>query len=500
MSSHRTFCLSVVWAVALFVAVAGQKTENENHDTTNAALISTFLDAWTRTVPLIFLFHLLLFSWSVLTNSFAVHFWASSFVALFVFRYVRTIVNTIAYFRLKPILPVENPTYKNKDVTVIIPTVEPTADTFKECLERVIANAPAQILIATVGKPHVDAARALSDQLNTENKTKVVVISIDKPSKREQIQAAVLYAKEYFQQKVYMSCDDTVFWPETQVEYTIAPFEKPKVGIVSTCKRVRREDGPVSWAGFCNLLGVFRLERTNFDLAATWAIDGGMSCVSGRTCAIRSCIFEDPEFLHAYTNEYIFWGTIGPLNAGDDKFVTRWIYQKGWEIAHQKCPEAQIETILGVKGGAWRFWGQCLRWARTSARDNPKMIFRDGLWRTYPWLTYSVLFTSFFNYSLITDPLLFFLLNRALTDASFAQAVAFFTKHPYIVLTSWVLAAKFVRPSSHYWRNPRDLVYAPGVILFGYSHSVIKAWALLTCWDIAWGTRAGVDDASKKKE
>ncbi|KAK7539600.1 nucleotide-diphospho-sugar transferase [Phyllosticta citribraziliensis] len=500
MLSQRTFCLSVVWAVALFVAVAGQKTENDNHDGTSAAVVSTFLDAWTRPVPLIFFFHLFLFSWSVLTSSFSIHFWASSFVALLVFRYFRTILNSVAYIRLKPTLPVENPKYTNKDVTAIIPTVEPTAATFTECLERIIANAPAQILIVTVGQDNVDSATALSDSLNTENKTRITSISIAKPSKREQIKAAVLYAQTHFRTELIITCDDTVFWPTTLVEYIIAPFERVKVGIVGTSKRVRRNDGPVNWAGFWNLLGVFRLERTNFDLAATWAIDGGMSCVSGRTCAIRSCIFEDPEFLQAYTNEYIFWGRVGPLNAGDDKFVTRWMYKKGWEIAHQKCPEATIETILGVKGGASRYINQCLRWARTSARDNPKMIFREGLWRTHPWLTYSVLFTSFFNYSLFTDPFLFFLLNRALTDASFAQVVTIFTDHPYVVLGLWMLAAKFVRPASHYWRNPRDLIYTPGVILFGYFHSLIKLWALLTCWDIAWGTRAGVDDAAKKKD
>ena len=29
----------------------------------------------------------------------------------------------------------------------------------------------------------------------------------------------------------------------------------------------------------------------------------------------------------------------------------------------------------------------------------------------------------------------------------------------------------------------------PGYILFGYFHSVIKVWALLTFWNVKWGSR-----------
>ncbi|KAK8188059.1 glycosyltransferase like family 2-domain-containing protein [Phyllosticta capitalensis] len=495
MLGRLTILFLVLATLGLFVAVAGHKTEHDANDAPNTGdIVSTFLTSWTRPVPLFFLFRLGLIGWSIFTDSFSAHFWASAFVWLFVFRYLRTVVNTIGYIRLKPIMPAENPKYTNNDVTVIVPTVEPTAGTFVECLQKIIANIPAQIFIVTVGEDNVNAAKSLGERLNADNKVKIEVLSVPKPSKREQVVAAVGHVDT----ELIVSCDDTVFWPSTLIKYIIAPFEKASVGLIGTCKRVRRNDLPFGMASFLNLLGVFRLERTNFDLAATYSIDGGMSCVSGRTCAIRTSIMRDPEFQHAFLNEYIFWGRFGPLNAGDDKFVTRWLYKKGWEVAHQKCPEAQIQTILGVVGGFDRFQNQCLRWARTSARDNPKMMFRDNVWISYPWLAYSVLFTSFFNYSLFFDPLIITIFWFALADVSFASAVATITARPMLALVLWMLAAKFVRLAPHYSRHPSDLRYAPGIILFGYWHSLIKLAAFFTQHKIEWGTRAGVDAAAKK--
>lgn len=58
----------------------------------------------------------------------------------------------------------------------------------------------------------------------------------------------------------------------------------------------------------------------------------------------------------------------------------------------------------------------------------------------------------------------------------------------------------------HFRRHPEDLVFFPGQVLFGYFHSLIKLWALLTFFDVAWGTRdlakveAGGDGLDGKDE
>lgn len=408
--------------------------------------------------------------------------WLHLFVFLFLFRYVRLVVHIIAYnrFKAKPVR--ENPTFTVKDVTVIIPTVEPRGEAFEECIHRVLANGPARILVVTVGHENIGDATEYCKALSPS----IVVLSVPAPSKREQVKRAI----PEIETAITVLCDDTVFWPETFLAHVLAPFEDGRVGIVGTCKRVRRAFGRFGLADFWNLCGVMRLERTNFDLASTNAVDGGVSCVSGRTCAVRSCILQEPAFQQEFTSEYIFWKRFGPLNAGDDKWMTRWVMKRGWSVFHQSCPEVRIETILGVKGGGARFRGQCLRWARSSARDNPKMIFRDGLWRKYPWTTYAVLATSIVNYAMLYDPLLVYTLHKAIGGGPDSRTLL-------LLLVVWILATKFVRPASHYWRHPGDLVYAPFIILFGYYHSWIKLHALMTCWDISWGTRAGIDAAAK---
>lgn len=410
--------------------------------------------------------------------------WLRLFAFLFLFRYVRLVVHVFAYigFKPKPVLP--SPSFTAQDVTVVIPTVEPRGAAFAECIQRVLANAPTELLVVTVGAQNMQDATAYCKALSPS----IRILSVPAPSKREQVKCAVVDIKTC----ITVLCDDTVFWPSTFLPHVLAPFEDPLIGIVGTCKRVRRVFGSLGLADFWNLCGVMRLERTNFDLASTNAVDGGVSCVSGRTCAVRSCILKDVAFLHEYTNERIFWGTIGPLNAGDDKFVTRWILKQGWKVFHQNCPEVRIETILGVKGGGARFRGQCLRWARSSARDNPKMALNDGLWRQYPWTTYAVLTTSIVNYAALYDPALIFVLYKALVNPTTADVLGG-RALPLAMLSLWIIATKFVRPAPHYWRHPRDLIYAPLIILFGYYHSWIKLHALITCWDISWGTRAGID-------
>ena len=54
-----------------------------------------------------------------------------------------------------------------------------------------------------------------------------------------------------------------------------------------------------------------------------------------------------------------------------------------------------------------------------------------------------------------------------------------------------LLSSKLIKPLPHFWRNPKNLLWIPGYVLFGYYHSFIKIKALLV-WVVSWGTRAGV--------
>lgn len=77
-----------------------------------------------------------------------------TFIILFLFRYTRLVVNTISFLTYKatsiPTFP-RTPTQLPKDVTVIIPTVEPSGDDFEKCIHSIAKNNPAKIMIVTAG-------------------------------------------------------------------------------------------------------------------------------------------------------------------------------------------------------------------------------------------------------------------------------------------------------------------------------------------------------------
>ncbi len=130
------------------------------------------------------------------------------------------------------------------------------------------------------------------------------------------------------------------------------------------------------WTRIFNWLGAAYIERRNFEISATHNMDGGTSCMSGRTGAYRSEILQNHEFLEGFQTER--WGDFN-LNADDDNFVTRWLVSHQWKTWVQYHRECEIETTLenGVK-----FLYQCSRWARSNWRSNWTSLVRDRfVWR-----------------------------------------------------------------------------------------------------------------------
>jgi predicted metal-dependent hydrolase len=77
-----------------------------------------------------------------------------------------------------------------------------------------------------------------------------------------------------------------------------------------------------------NWLGAAYIERCNFEILATYSIDGGTSCMSGRMGAYCTEILKSDGLLMNFKNEK--WGRY-ILNADDDNFVTRWLVAHQWK-------------------------------------------------------------------------------------------------------------------------------------------------------------------------
>jgi cellulose synthase/poly-beta-1,6-N-acetylglucosamine synthase-like glycosyltransferase len=403
------------------------------------------------------------------------------FLALFVWRYLRFVVNLVAFWCYSPSPRPGRPSYVPcRDVTAVIPTVGPEQAFFRETIMACAANAPAKIVIVAAGDDIFDKTLGfLSEIRHAYPQTQFVVKKTQVASKRCQIALAVPHIKT----DIAVLLDDHVFWGPRFLESLLAAFEDPSVGLVGTNKRVRRLEGLNLWRRIWNMLGAAYLCRHNFELRATNTMDGGVFVVSGRTCALRTEILQHPEFLPGYTNERFFFGLFGPLNPDDDNYNTRFAVRHGWKIKIQYTDDALMETTLGVEDPVCtKFLGQCRRWARTTWRSNLCSLVTDrSVWSCQPYCVYAVYLTSLTNFSALTDPLLIYLFVYSRAYAASPWAVA--------GLVGWILFAKVVKVFDYFRRHPQDIPLFPAYLAFAYYHSLIKLWALLTFWDYTWSGR-----------
>jgi hypothetical protein len=280
-----------------------------------------------------------------------------------VHRYLRLIVHCVSHwvYKSKPIP--EKPSFTSKDVTVVIPTIHTVFEELRPSLESILACEPAELILVTTHDKR-QGLDALAKSLSIP-----CVRVLDTPIANKRIQVCEALPK--VKTAITIMADDDVTWPSTLMPWILAPFEDPKIGGVGTCQRVRRERTGHWTAQMWNWLGAAYIERRNFEISATHNIDGGTSCMSGRTGAYRSEILSSHDFLHGFKNErWRKW----ILNADDDNFVTRWLVSHQWKTWIQYEPECEIETTLE---NSHKFLYQCSRWARSNWRSNWTSLVRE---------------------------------------------------------------------------------------------------------------------------
>lgn len=364
-------------------------------------------------------------------------------------------------YKSKPIP--EKPKFTKSDVTVVIPTIHNAFEELRPSLESIIACQPAELILVTTH----DKRKALKKLAKTLSGVPVSVYATPIANKRLQVCEALPHVKT----PITIMADDDVTWPSTLMPWILAPFEDPKIGGVGTCQRVRREwDAPLA-ARMWNWLGAAYIERRNFEISATHNMDGGTSCMSGRTGAYRSEILQSHDFLEGFKNEkWRSW----ILNADDDNFVTRWLVNHQWKTWIQYENECEIETTL--ENGP-KFLYQCTRWARSNWRSNWTSLVRERyVWKQQPWCTYALHIATFTSLAFLVDPLLLLTCwwataNWATPDRYLAVGGQFFFMFAF---------TKVVKLVGLFRRNPSDLLYLPLSIVFGYFHGLIKLYALLT--------------------
>lgn len=444
--------------------------------TMSPSSIKAFAAGWLPRLLLVLpIATMLACSWLFVDNT-----WASVFFTIFALRYTRLVGHFIGYWLYSPTSILENPTLSRSNVTVILPTIDPNGPDFEECVLSILVNEPAVLLVITVGDALRTECQRVLEKLRRDArlfKTKVAVSALSEPSKRRQVAHAV----PRINTAVTILADDHVFWPSRDfIPSVLAPFSNHQVGVVATKKRVRRTTpGVWSWPSIVNFIACNYLERHNWELRASNAIDGGVFVVSGRTAAYRTMLLADGEFLQRFCNEKFFFGLFGGvkgLDPDDDNFLTRHAMKNNWLIRFQDTEDATIQTTLGEYP---KFRGQLLRWARTTFRSNPVMLKDPKFLYRYTWSAFMVYWAGIVNFAILWDAAL--ILSLSMSENMHYASIP--------TLLCWMIWTKMVKIMPQLLQNPKDFSLVICQVVFGYVHSVIKFWALITFWDCGWSGR-----------
>ncbi|UPX13767.1 uncharacterized protein EKO05_0004266 [Ascochyta rabiei] len=435
--------------------------------------------------------------------------------ALLAFRYWRTTVQLFFWFVYQPARPTGRDVMKAEDCTVLLPTVGPAGnDVFEHLVASVLVNEPARVVFSTntaEAKEAVhgflrgfrpDYENGVTDYQQRHNlpgsniASDIKVVNVGESSKRRQVVAGLAHVET----DIVVSSDDTAEWTPRWLKEALAAFNDPEVGLVGTRKWVKHLPSPpvnpadglfynawLRWyARFWNNMGGLYLIRHNFEMQSTNAADGGVFCVSGRSCLIRASIL-DRTFQHAFTHEFVLG--CGPVQPDDDNFITRWILKAGWKVKAQCQHEATMTTVLGAYPKGFKFFPlQCQRWSRSTFRQNPIALFLDrNIWWEWPLTVWTTYLPWMYNAALFWDLLAVYTLTQTTV---FNQAA-----HPRVMLAGFVYflqLAKLVKTAAWWWAHPVDfLLYfvIPMYPAFTYRHSLMKVHTAFTCLDMEWSGR-----------
>ncbi len=96
----------------------------------------------------------------------------ATFTSFFVLRLLRVLTQAYGYMTYQPAPTQKHPRFTCRDVTVVIPTVDPRRDNFGKCVATILTNRPARIIVVTVGK-HIPAANTVLKGLTIPNSVEV---------------------------------------------------------------------------------------------------------------------------------------------------------------------------------------------------------------------------------------------------------------------------------------------------------------------------------------
>jgi cellulose synthase/poly-beta-1,6-N-acetylglucosamine synthase-like glycosyltransferase len=351
------------------------------------------------------------------------------------------------------------PEFTKGDVTAIIPVYQPPP-TFINTIESLVKNGTEHIIVVADITCHEKVRELVKDYAQVE------VVIETAPGKR----AAMANGLKLVKTKLTCFVDDDVQWCDTVLEYILHPFNNnEKIAGVGTEHRAR-------YSSFWDIqmaLADIRLAVRMLELCATSVVDMGASCVSGRTACYKTSYIQEDPFYEKFLNEKFFGMSVV---SGDDKFLTRYIMNKGGKIYHQ-CGEKCYLTTTFERGS--RFMKQLLRWSRNTWRSDITCLFIEKkIWKNN-------LFTAIVMFDKFVTP--FFLLYGMVYVPVFSLKNMDFKM--FVGWVAWLLFSRSMRIVYYFVRHPLKLIFVPFFIIFQYIQAIIRVFALFTLYERGWGTR-----------
>lgn len=358
----------------------------------------------------------------------------------------------------------EEHTFTGEDVTLVIPVYEIPA-TFKDNLISLLNNKPFQIIVVA-DKTCYEEVLAIVNGLDAQN---ILVVNEERPGKR----AAMVSGLKLSTTSITCFVDDDCQWCPTLLDNMIIPFNVKKIGGVGV-RQTMRANGLRLIPNIQEIMADMRLSARYLEINATSIIDGGVSCISGRTACYKTAILQNEDFYDKFLNEKFFGMQ---LQSGDDKFLTRYLIVNGWKTYHQLSKGCTLTTTFE---SGWKHYLQLVRWSRNTWRSDLTALFIERkIWFNNP-------FTALMLFDKILTP--FFLIYGLM-----ALPISSIVKRDYALFICWViwlLVSRALKLIVHLANKPIDIIYVPVYVIYNYFMGVVRIYALLTIQNRMWGSRA----------
>ncbi|OAD08205.1 glycosyltransferase family 2 protein [Mucor lusitanicus CBS 277.49] len=259
-----------------------------------------------------------------------------------------------------------------------------------------------------------------------------------------------------------MSTDsDTKFDPNAMIEMERALYWFPHIGAAAGDVRIWNAfDSVLSFMSSLRYWMAFNIER------AAQSFNRCVTCVSGPMGIYRSHV------LREILDDWITQSFLGmECTYGDDRHLTNRALLHGYKVVYTHLAFCETETPTAFL----RWFKQQTRWSKSFYRElfwNARSLHKHS-----PWMAAELFYQGIYPFVLL-----------------FSIFQILFSKSPF-VLCVWLMSLLAIACIKTIYsvlvtRNPRFLVFPLYSLYYMFGLVPAKLWAIISLWDVGWGTSA----------